>query len=96
MAEQFWVTGELALIPSTTQINQWIPFIAFSQPISIAKRLSISKRDSRRHYTSSLSEYVVVAEQVIKCKQFFIILLPGEGLTSFSINNRYNFFGEKK
>ena len=26
----------------------------------------------------------------------FIILLSGEGLTSFSINNRTNFFGEKK
>ena len=26
----------------------------------------------------------------------FIILLSGEGLTSFSINNRANFFGEKK
>ena len=26
----------------------------------------------------------------------FIILLSGEGLTSFSINNRFNFIGLKK
>ena len=26
----------------------------------------------------------------------FIILLSGEGFASFSINNRTNFFGEKK
>ena len=34
-------------------------------------------------------------EQVIKERRF-IILLSGEGLTSFRINNRTNFFGEKK
>ena len=34
-------------------------------------------------------------EQVIKVRRF-IILLSGEGLTSFRINNRTNFFGEKK
>ena len=36
-------------------------------------------------------------ERVIKCKNFYhIILLSGEGLTFFSINDRTNFFGEKK
>ena len=55
------------------------------------------KRDSRHHSTTSFSENVVVARTSFKksCKSF-IILLTGEGLTSFSINNRTNFFGEKK
>ena len=30
------------------------------------------------------------------CVSSFIILLSGEGLTFFSINNRANFLGEKK
>ena len=51
------------------------------------------KRDSRRHFTTSFSKNVIVAGTNVSC---FIILLSGEGLTSFSINNRTNFFGEKK
>ena len=36
-------------------------------------------------------------EQVFKCiVRSFIILLSGEGLISFSVNNRTNFFVEKK
>ena len=35
-------------------------------------------------------------EQVIKCKKFFLVLLSGKGLTSFSMDNRTNFFGEKR
>ena len=35
-------------------------------------------------------------QQVIKSISNFIILLSGEGLTSFSINTSTNFFDEKK
>ena len=46
------------------------------------------KRDSRRHTTTSFSEEVVVAGISYQMSRSFIILLSGEGLTSFSINNR--------
>ena len=57
------------------------------------------KRDSRRHSTTGLSE-----NDQRECRsggnkltdvRSFIILRSGEGLTSFSINNRTDFFGEK-
>ena len=57
------------------------------------------KRDSRRHSTRSFSE-----NDQRECRsggnkltdvRSFIILRSGEGLTSFSINNRTDFFGEK-
>ena len=55
------------------------------------------KRDSRRHSITIFSENVVVAETSYQMyKGSFISLLSGDGLTSFSINNRTNFFGEKK
>ena len=55
------------------------------------------KRDSRRHSTTSFSANVVCwwREQVIKCMKFHD-LPSGEGLTSFRINNRANFFSERK
>ena len=58
------------------------------------------KRDSRRHSTTGLSE-----NDQRECRsggnkltdvRSFIILRSGEGLTSFSINNRTSFFGEKR
>ena len=52
------------------------------------------KRDSRRHSTKRFSENVVWREQVIKCKRFHRFAIE-EGLTSSSIINRTNFFGEK-
>ena len=39
---------------------------------------------------------ILVGKQVIKSISSFIILLLREGLTSSGINNRANFFGEKK
>ena len=57
------------------------------------------KRDSRRHSTTGLSEI-----DQRECRsggnkltdvRSFIILRSGEGLTSFSVNNRTDFFGEK-
>ena len=47
------------------------------------------KRDSRRHST-------ICGGNKLSKVSSFIILLPGEGLTSFSINNRTNLFGEKE
>ena len=44
------------------------------------------KRDSRRRS----------GENKLSNVRSFIILLSGEGLTSFSINNQTNFFAEKK
>ena len=52
------------------------------------------KRDSRRHSTTRFSENVAWREQVIKCKRFHRFAIE-EGLTSSSIINRTNFFGEK-
>ena len=52
------------------------------------------KRDSRRHSTTRFSENVAWREQVIKCKTFHRFAIE-EGLTSSSIINRTNFFGEK-
>ena len=49
------------------------------------------KRDSRRQSTTSFSENVVVAGT-----SFILILLSGEDLTSFNINDRTNFIDEKK
>ena len=53
------------------------------------------KRDRRRHSTTSFSEEVVVAGTSYQMLESFSILLSGEGLTSCSINNPANFFGEK-
>ena len=53
------------------------------------------KRDSRRHSTTSFSEEVVVAGTSYQMLESFSILVSGEGLTSCSINNPANFFGEK-
>ena len=47
------------------------------------------KRDSRRHST-------ICGGNKLSKVSSFIILLPGDGLTSFSINNRTNLFGEKE
>ena len=46
--------------------------------------------------TTSFSENVVVGGNKLSNVTSFIILLSGEGLTSFSIYNRTNFFGEQK
>ena len=55
------------------------------------------KCGSRRHSTTSFSENVEVAETSYQMLEVLAFILPsGEGLTSFSINNRTNFFGEKK
>ena len=35
-------------------------------------------------------------EQIIKCKKFNYFAISEEGLTSFTINNRTNFFAENK
>ena len=58
------------------------------------------KRDSRRHSTTGLSEndqreYRSGGKKLTDVRSF-IILRSGEGLTSFSINNRTSFFGEKR
>ena len=53
------------------------------------------KRDSLRHSTTSFSEEVVVAGTSYQMLESFSILVSGEGLTSCSINNPANFFGEK-
>ena len=53
------------------------------------------KRDHRRHSTTSFSEEVVVAGTSYQMLESFSILLSGEGLTSCSIDNPANFFGEK-
>ena len=55
------------------------------------------KRDSSRHSTTSSGANVVCwwREQVIECTKFHD-LPSGEGLTSFSINNRASFFSERK
>ena len=60
--------------------------------------ISAGKRNSRRLSTSSFFENVAVAENggnKLSNVRRFIILLSGKGLTSFTINNRTNFFGEK-
>ena len=54
------------------------------------------KSDSRRHSTTSFSKNVVVGGNKLSDVRSFNILLSGEGLTSFSIYNRTNFFGEQK
>ena len=51
------------------------------------------KRDSRRHAFSARMSWW--QEQIIKCKKFNYFAISEEGLTSFSINNRSNFFGVK-
>ena len=54
------------------------------------------KRDSRRHSTTGFNENVVVAGTTeLSNVRSFIILLSGEGLTFFSINNRTNFLMKK-
>ena len=56
------------------------------------------KSNSRRHSSSSFFENVVVAGNggnKLSNVRIFIILLSGEGLTAFTINNRTNVFDEK-
>ena len=57
------------------------------------------KRDSRRHSKTGFREndqreYRSGGNKLSNVRRF-IILIPGEGLTSCSINNRTDFFGEK-
>ena len=58
------------------------------------------KRQSGGHSTTGLaikfSENVVVARSKLSNERSFILLLSEEGFTSFFINNRTNFFDEKK
>ena len=52
------------------------------------------KRDSR-HSTTSFSDRCRRGGNKLSVRRSFIILLSGEGLTSFRIHNRSNFFGVK-
>ena len=64
----------------------------FSQPASFWWENVIAVVILRRF----LARMSLWREQVIKCKKFNYFAISGEGLTSFSINNSTNFFGENK
>ena len=60
---------------------------------SVPASFLAGKRESRCHSTTGLARMVSSSYQM---KQVLTFCYMGEGFTSFSINNRTNFFGEKK
>ena len=85
----------IAIKTERTQIHFLSDVLVAVASLDLKVPILAGKRDSRvsrRHSTTGWRE------QVIKCKtRFLFTILPSrEGLTSFSINNCTNFFGEKK
>ena len=69
-------------------------FSILNSALSKTSVILAGKRGSRRHSTTSFSESRSGGNKLSNARSFIILLL-GEGLTSFSINNATNFVGEK-
>ena len=96
-----WLSKWVGTIPIKTERTQ----IHFLRDVLIAvasldRKVPIlaGKRDSRRHHVLQRDIASIGGGGGNKSSDVrsFIILLLGEGFTSFTINNRTNFFGEKK
>ena len=70
-------------------------FLTLSSARALANVILAEKRDSLRHSTTGFNENVVVGGNKLSNVRSFIILLYGEGLTSFSINNHSHLLGKK-
>ena len=91
-----WV-GIIAIKTERTQIHFLSDVLVAVASLDLKVPILAGKRDSRRRSTTGFSENVVVTETRYQNNvRRFIILISGEGFTSFNKNKRVNLFCWKK
>ena len=91
-----WV-GIIAIKTERTQIHFLSDVLVAVASLDLKVPILAGKRDSRRRSTTGFSENVVVTETSYQNNvRRFIILISGEGFTSFNKNKRVNLFCWKK
>ena len=92
-------------LPTPTTFHFLPPNYLFNPDFSLLPILYLLSLSSVREWTGVIfggktsersSFYNGFSENVVVARSSFILLLSGEVFTTFSINNRTNFFGEKK